>query len=589
MSALERMVTAAALVALLVVLVADDSRAQNTYWQVGTGSWGEPTNWNGGLPGTSSYAFITNHGTARVDCDGVARHVFIGYWAGNSGIVEVADPGSLSVRELIYVGGYGTGTFIQTGGTVAITMSGRVHLGVWGGSHGTYELSGTGQLSAPEEWIGDGGTGTFTQTGGTNTVGGLYVGDVGGTYTLGGAGAVSAVAEYIGGSGTAVFAQTGGTNTAGTVRVGYGGNGTYELTDGQFNVSTLLEVRSGGTLVLSGGVLEVADLQVLDASAGGTVNWTGTTIRVPDSATVDSWALFKTGMGIPAGATLEVEDTLTLAAAGVLTLDGGTLRVGMLDRSAGGALNWLSGTLEFSGSLTVGPGAPFGSNALAAAGQTLRVTDVTTVNAGGFLTVNGGVFECPLTQLADGVLTAGAGLTLRAGQEIAGHGTIYGAIELADASLTGSDEGLVLYGDLSGSGSLTDVEIYGNVTVGSSPGCLMLENVRLHGSSVLMEIGGTDPAACDRLIVGAGVDLNSTPIDIVFAAGYAPGPADTFDLFDVAAGGDLAAFLGPATINMSENCALDRATGVLTYMPEPATLALLALGGIGVLLSRRRK
>ena len=67
-----------------------------------------------------------------------------------------------------YIGRYGTGSFTQTGGTN--TIGNTVRVGYYSGSDGTYQLSGTGQLSAEWETIGYAGTGSFTQTGGTNTV-----------------------------------------------------------------------------------------------------------------------------------------------------------------------------------------------------------------------------------------------------------------------------------------------------------------------------------------------------------------------------------------------------------------------------------
>ena len=75
-------------------------------------------------------------------------------------------------------------TFSQTGGTNII--SSELRLGYDSGStSGTYNLSGTGQLSAGSEYIGYQGTGTFMQTGGTNTATFIMIGVLG-TYTLNG-------------------------------------------------------------------------------------------------------------------------------------------------------------------------------------------------------------------------------------------------------------------------------------------------------------------------------------------------------------------------------------------------------------------
>ena len=50
--------------------------------------------------------------------------------------------------------------------------------GMNAGGSGTYNLSGSGQLSAYDEYVGYSGTGTFTQSGGTNSIGSyLYLGN----------------------------------------------------------------------------------------------------------------------------------------------------------------------------------------------------------------------------------------------------------------------------------------------------------------------------------------------------------------------------------------------------------------------------
>ena len=63
----------------------------------------------------------------------------------------------------------------RSGGTNSIGNA--LYLGNNAGDSGTYNLSGSGQVSAYYEYVGYSGTGTFTQSGGTNNSGYyLYLG-----------------------------------------------------------------------------------------------------------------------------------------------------------------------------------------------------------------------------------------------------------------------------------------------------------------------------------------------------------------------------------------------------------------------------
>lgn len=113
----------------------------------------------------------------------------------------------------------GLARFVHSGGTNTITGSGALSVGVWAGSHGGYEPSGTGALSADREVIGDQSLGTFMQSGGTNQVtsaltlgasgGGLGTYRGSGTYELSGSGSLVAEVEYVGSSGSGAITQTG--------------------------------------------------------------------------------------------------------------------------------------------------------------------------------------------------------------------------------------------------------------------------------------------------------------------------------------------------------------------------------------------
>ena len=153
---------------------------------------------------------------------------------------------SMSANQLSsgpeYVGRHGAGTFDQSGGTNMIVGDNNLYIGYAAGSHGTYNLSGTGSLAMGDatlagiEYVGYNGTGTFNQSGGTNTVShndlvvGYNSGSVG-TYTLSG-GTLSAGVEYLGfNGGTGVINQIGGTNAVGTLVIsnsGSGSHGAYE-------------------------------------------------------------------------------------------------------------------------------------------------------------------------------------------------------------------------------------------------------------------------------------------------------------------------------------------------------------------------
>jgi hypothetical protein len=164
-------------------------------------------------------------------------------------------------------------------------------LGWYEDGEGTYELSGTGVVTAEQEHVGLMGTGTFVQTGGANTVAGaLHIGRGAtgtGTYELGGTGELWAQHEYIGYYGTGTMTQTGGTHTVGIdLRIGHkdGSQGTYNLSGGSLEAGTLVVGGAGrGTLNLmdAGATVTVTVTQSLVFGAEGELTAVaGSTIRM---------------------------------------------------------------------------------------------------------------------------------------------------------------------------------------------------------------------------------------------------------------------------------------------------------------------
>ena len=212
---------------------------------------------NGNSPFTVNAATHYNQVIVGLGTTGVLNHtagmfrddnnVTLGNSAGSSGSYNLSGTGALTARNGI-IGQFGSGTFTQSGGTNTLSLD--LHLGSQTGSSGSYNLSGTGALSASEEFIGLYGNGTFTQSGGTNTVRSeLYLGyrvGISGSYTLSGTGELSAPVENIGYNGNGTFTQSGGAHTVGG------------------NLYLGRNAGSSGSYTLSGGTLTTGRTQVSD-------------------------------------------------------------------------------------------------------------------------------------------------------------------------------------------------------------------------------------------------------------------------------------------------------------------------------------
>ena len=88
-----------------------------------------------------------------------------------------------------------------------------------------------------------------------------------------------------------------------------------------------------------------------------------------------------------------------------------------------------------------------------------------------------------------------AGLNLDQLGGISGFGQLFGHLALGTkGKFTGSGRGLDLFGHVSGTGSVSDTTIYGNIDVGNSAGQLTLTDVVIGSDNtvVTLGIGGAD-------------------------------------------------------------------------------------------------
>jgi hypothetical protein len=183
-----------------VIPFATQALAQTpTNWIGTTGSYLDSANWDNGVPTNAgnSIALINNGGTAQVGGTDSAEGAFLilGYQPGDTGHVEVSG-GTLTVGEIRLGGtevladgttpnGGGTGTILQTGGTVNVNYTtgteppvqslyiGDSGLASGNTANGTYTISngnlnvGINTADQIQVGTGAGAQGTLNQSGGT--------------------------------------------------------------------------------------------------------------------------------------------------------------------------------------------------------------------------------------------------------------------------------------------------------------------------------------------------------------------------------------------------------------------------------------
>ena len=194
--------------------------------------------------------------------------MYVGLDSGSNSTYNLSGTGSLSASfENIGFHDGSSGHFVQSGGTNTVK---DLYLSQYPGGQGTYLLS-AGMISASEGVTIS--NGTFTQTGGTVTTGLLYLADSfandvgayvmsGGTLTLSPRASNSAFVVGINGSGT--FTQNGGTITdtgtgnSGALILGYdsGSSGTYHLNGGTLSVLEVRHQQGQSTFDFNGGTLQ---------------------------------------------------------------------------------------------------------------------------------------------------------------------------------------------------------------------------------------------------------------------------------------------------------------------------------------------
>ncbi len=323
------------------------------------------------------------------------------------------------------------------------------------------------------------------------------------------------IAPTSGGNGAVnVLAGTNWTNSAG-LTIGAGGLGSLTIANqASVYVGTNVALGLSGTLNVNGGTLR---FNIFSPSAGSTVNYTAGTIQVAGDRTIDSDGTIASFFGTPptigSGKQLAVEGNATISSAAPVTLAGGTLAAASLTLSAGSHLlstlpsqvsaptSALAGsTIDATGgNLTIGDATKsngFYNNGTLAVGTstvTLADADAAVFDSAAQVTIGNGA--------SSGTLGSTTGLSLVAGSQISGHGTIdtpnnattpvtnNGAI--AGSSLADS---LVMNGYVTGTGSLDNVQIAGTYSPGPGAVGIALGSVAYTGT-LEIEIGGHRPAA----------------------------------------------------------------------------------------------
>jgi fibronectin-binding autotransporter adhesin len=344
-----------------------------------------------GLAGSSGSLTLDGGGTAWNTSNGTTT---IGAASGSTGLLTLANGGSFQPGTgLITVNPTGT---LDLGTSVIFAVGGML---VDGGqlnagpqsdwrNHVSIRNGGTatmGALGLADSIFGLAHSASLDVAGGSSvTVGNLRLAtpNNGNTATLTVEDAGSSVTQT--GASTLIVGSIPSTSTA-LLEVKDGGAFTTGTGDVTLNATGTLHI-DGGTLTLNGPV----------SGNGGTFDFDAGVLVFGNPAHnihIGTGSVLGTSFMVDAARELAVAGTLTVDAFRTLTLDGGTLRAGVLVDE--GTFDFRRGTFAITGAggFSIGSGA-LGSNVTLGTGANLQVTNTAAVAPGALLRVNGGSFSC---------------------------------------------------------------------------------------------------------------------------------------------------------------------------------------------------
>jgi len=404
------------------------------------------------------------------------------------------------------------------------------------------------------------------------------------------------------------------------------------------NTATPLGVEATGTRIvnnplLTPGILTLTgsgDLRFSDSTAK-TFNWPVThnsagTTTFDGKLTMSAGGMITVNSGTMVVGSSAVANAFATAAP--VVINGGTLVVRSLNFStlpdvtlAGGALNAPNGyaiplgaVLQGAGAVTGRVASANGSSILASgnlalgdsshpAGVSLDGELYANNNTVTLLDSNSAVLGS-YTQLGNGIsggtLASANGVVLNFGRNIVGRGTVSSGNSLAAASIINGDVNgdsltnfIEFTGYVKGVGNFNNVAFSGTFAPGLSPTLLTLGNVILTPSNVLdMELGGLLRGGQYDAFNITGTLVLDGQLKLSLINSFTPAAGDQFDLFDGTTAGTFSSFnYPPLTAGLVWDNSLLYTQGIVqvNFIPEPAALASMVVGALGLLARRRAR
>ncbi|HEY1376826.1 MAG TPA: hypothetical protein VGF55_08525 [Gemmataceae bacterium] len=527
--------------------------------------------------------------------DPISQNVVLGQQNGSAGTLTVTGSGSSVTTGGVSVGQGGPGTVaVLAGGTLS---AGRVQIGeVAGGAAGSVTVSGPGStLTSPsglfiggtavgagatgsQMTISNGGAVTATTSLGTQSI--IYGGSTltinGGSLTTGNLTRLGTLNFYDGTlTVNAGFVDAGNSATPLSIQ----GNAAGTMATLQISGSTTSNLgtlavggtRPGAVVIGPGG--NVTPNAVTFATAGtgnGAITLSGPNAVLTVNGPMTFGSTGQSSLSIGAGSAVTVAGTLTLGSAGTVNVNGGALTVGGFAAN-GGAVNWTTGTVAFTGTTTLGAAeltTLLGPGGTLSAGRTLKGSTFSgnALTLAGNLSVTGGtltaadVINTATLSVAAGTVQgtasisnpAGSLLSLANGATLSGQTFNGGEVQLGGgaARLTGQ---LSNSGRVSGTGTVTGNLINnpnGVVSADAGQRLVFGGGASVNGSNATIQMtGGTIEFTgqlsnlANGLISGRGVfrgstaNASGTGLNNTGAVAFSAGTSDVFGKVTNGSGG----------------------------------------------------